>query len=213
MEDEEYWYPRTCGCGRYILFGEGLTPSTVPPPASPSLHSALPNQEVCTGNSCPSRPADQPSPGASWERSNVWPSTCGRHGTMCRYRNQDHHQLYTATRSNESSLLRCLCLSATDQWCEIFSSDWDGIHGIISLLKMFFTGSILYLYHKLIKQMLKYLFGQLCDVIIGLQSCSWSRVFRVRVGWLVDTSLCFVPHRPHVILCSTMAGHLQNLDK
>lgn len=37
----------------------------------------LPNQEVCTGSSCPLHPLGRPWPGASWEWSNVWPSTCG----------------------------------------------------------------------------------------------------------------------------------------
>lgn len=61
-------------------------PNSVPqlPPttkAPPPLFFSLPNQEACTGNSCPSRPPACLWPGASWERSDVWPSTCGWHYT------------------------------------------------------------------------------------------------------------------------------------
>lgn len=70
-EDEES--PHTCL--------EKASPSSTPlprrlllkPPTTASLHLllALPNPEVCAGNSCPPRPPACPRPGASWEGSNV----------------------------------------------------------------------------------------------------------------------------------------------
>ncbi|KAA8594946.1 hypothetical protein FQN60_012081 [Etheostoma spectabile] len=70
-EDEERWYPHTCGCGRYILFGKGLfhpfSSRLHPAPLLPTTTSpsALPNQEVCTGYSCPPRPPTRPRPGCT----------------------------------------------------------------------------------------------------------------------------------------------------
>lgn len=68
------------------------SPSTKPPYKPPP--SALTNQEVCAGNSCPSCPPARPTPGASWEQSDVWPLSCGWHRLRCRYSNRDLCELY-----------------------------------------------------------------------------------------------------------------------
>lgn len=101
---EEMLCFHTCGFERYVLFWKDLTKSSLlpyswiwpqlPPHLQPAL-CQMPNQEVCTGNSCPSHPPVSPRPGASWEKSNVWAWTCSWRCKRCRYCNQGYHELYT----------------------------------------------------------------------------------------------------------------------
>lgn len=108
------------------------TPSTT---TTTRRNCSLLNQEVCAGNSCPPCPPTCSCPGASWEWSNVWPTSCGWQSAMCRYSNQDRRDsLWSLLLSNLTNHALRLYFAATSSSWELIQTPTESWWGTLAQL-------------------------------------------------------------------------------